>query len=126
MTALDAEIRDAMSDLRGDSRRALNDNQPWDGTTALVVEGPAGVGKTFGLTEAAKAMARGFQADKTAKTIFSWDVMEIERGSADERIALLETLIFQAKQRSGQTALSQLRLCACRLCPPPQAWVEGP
>lgn len=97
MVALEIAVRDWLLDGARDAGEA---GRTWQGPTALVIQGPAGVGKTFALTEAAKSAAQHFATicrEGAPGTVFSWDVMEINNNSADERLALLETLIFQAK-----------------------------
>ena len=66
---------------------------------SFILLGPAGVGKTYSLTQAVKLIdikIRGANKD----SILTWDVMEIDRDTPEERLAFLENLIFGAKSRN--------------------------
>ncbi|MEM5544941.1 hypothetical protein WNY61_19600 [Sulfitobacter sp. AS92] len=77
----------------------LSNDTPWSGETTFGLLGPAGVGKTFALTQAIKSIEKEFEAS-TKKAGLTWDIMEVDRDTAEERLAFLENLIFSAKSRN--------------------------
>lgn len=80
-----------------DGQKDLYEGAQSNCETTFVLLGPAGVGKTFALTQAVKLIEAEI-ATKSKKAIFTWDVMEIDRDTAEERLAFLENLIFGAKR----------------------------
>ncbi|MBJ3764615.1 hypothetical protein ILP92_17925 [Maribius pontilimi] len=96
---IEDEIRDwHLNSLTGKQEGSPERARP-DGETALVLLGPAGVGKTFTLTHAVKLIEKEIRATNR-KAILTWDVMEVDRDTAEERLAFLENLIFGAKSRN--------------------------